>query len=371
MAFYRLVRPLLFKMDAESAHHLGIRAARLGNALGSSLISSALSVVDPALEQQVFGLSFRNPVGLAAGFDKNGTLRSFWPRLGFGFVEIGSVTARASEGNPRPRAFRLPSDEAIINRMGLNNEGATRVSQRILDGQESVVPLGINIAKTHDPEILGKDAIADFKESFRILAPIADYVTLNVSCPNTREGKTFEDPEALRELLAAIFDARSDQELDVPVLVKLSPPAATAREATDMHRVYDAILDVCDAFPVAGFIATNTASDRSGLTASENTLTKIGSGGLSGRPIASRSTSLIRFLYNSLSGTRPIIGVGGIDSATAAYEKIRAGASLIQLYTGLVYQGPGLIKRINKGIIALLKRDGYSSISEAVGQDAA
>ena len=365
---YRFVRPLLFHLEAEQAHRLSTGAARLLQAVDPTLVDSLFDFEHEMLRQTRWGLSFANPVGLAAGFDKNARLLPFWKVLGFGFVEVGSVSARPSSGNPKPRAFRLPEDRALINRMGLNNDGAAEVAARLREMDHSALPpLGINLAKTHDPGILGQEGIEDFRESFRQLAPLAGYVALNISCPNTQEGKTFEDPALLNDLLAAIFSERATLDLDVPVLLKLSPPVS---ENVVFDSGFEAILRLAHRHGVQGFIATNTMSDRAGLKTSSARLDRIGRGGLSGRPLAHRSTRLIRQLYRTTQGQWPIIGVGGVDSAKAAYAKIRAGASLVQLYTALVYEGPGLIKRINKNLVRLLKRDGLASVQEAVGVDA-
>lgn len=365
---YSHFRSLLFRLDAERAHKISTGAARVAQALSLDLIDSLFAYGDAALGQTLWGMSFPNPVGLAAGFDKNATLVRFWEKIGFGFVEVGSVTAHPSSGNPRPRAFRLPDDQALINRMGLNNDGADRVARRLkkLDGRYGV-PLGINIAKTPSDEILGAAAVDDFRASFRRLAPLARYVTLNISCPNTEDGKTFEEPDALDALLSAIFAERASLGLTVPVLVKLAPPVSPCT-------VYDSqvedVIAVAMTHGVDGFIATNTAPDRQHLTASEEELERIGRGGLSGRPLRKRSTQLVRYLYTRVGSQVPIIGVGGIASPEAAYAKLRAGASLVQLYTGLVYEGPGLIRDIKEGLVRLLDRDGYASVRQVVGIDA-
>lgn len=366
---YRFFRPLLFALGAEPAHRVATGAAHLAQATHTApLLAPLFAFEHEALHQQVWGLDFANPVGLAAGFDKNAVLVPFWERLGFGFVEVGSVSARPARGNPRPRAFRLPEDAALINRMGLNNQGARRVARRLARVVPRVrMPLGINLAKTHDPSILGEAAVEDFRQSFRLLAPHAAYVTLNISCPNTAEGKTFEDPAALDALLSAVFAERTAAGLDVPVLVKLSPPL-TDRVVFDS--LVEELVAVARAHGVAGFVATNTAADREGLSTPEAVLDAIGRGGLSGAPIERRATQLVRYLYQKTGGSVPIIGVGGIASAEAAYAKIRAGASLVQLYTGLVYEGPGLVRRIKEGLVELLRRDGLASVRDAVGADA-
>ncbi len=362
---YQLLKPFLFNIDPETAHYLAMEMAHWGT-WASRWLHQVYRVSDIRLQQSLFGMDFGNPVGLAAGFDKNANLLGFWPALGFGFVEVGSVTAQPSEGNPKPRAFRLPDDEALINRMGLNNDGAKAVAQRLAGIGQSGIPLGINIAKTHDPAILGTAAIADFTTSFRLLAPFAGYIALNISCPNTAEGKTFEEPDALNQLLSAIFSERSTLGLEVPVLVKLSPPPSDSPH--DFAYVKD-LLSVMESFPIAGLIATNTASDRKGLTSNVKVVQEIGRGGLSGKPLRNRSTALIRALYHETQGKLPIIGLGGVDSPLAAFEKIKAGATLVQVYTGMVYQGPGLVCDINKGLLHLLEKNGFGHIREAIGSE--
>ncbi|MFQ5571790.1 MAG: quinone-dependent dihydroorotate dehydrogenase [Rhodothermales bacterium] len=365
---YELFRPLLFRLEAERAHRLSMGAARLAQRVNPPFLSSMFDFGHGALGQTLWGRNFPNPVGLAAGFDKNARLVRFWEKIGFGFVEVGSVTACAAKGNKRPRAFRLPADRAIINRMGLNNQGAEKIARRIHGlGGKRTMPLGINLAKTHDPTLVGDAAIEDFRRSFQLLAPLADYIALNISCPNTAEGKTFEEPEALDALLAVIFAERKELRLGVPVLVKLAPPL-TPKVIFDS--LVEELIDVAMAHGVHGFIATNTASDRQGLTTPEDVLQRIGRGGLSGVPLAQRSTQLVRYLYRRIRGAVPIIGVGGIDSAEAAYTKLRAGASLVQLYTGLVYEGPSLVRHIKEGLVRLFEEDGVASIREVVGLDA-
>ena len=366
---YELIRSALFRLDAERAHRLTAAAARAAHLTrADSLVESRFYFEDERLQQSLWGLSFKNPVGLAAGFDKNAALIPFWPSLGFGFVEVGSVSARPSRGNPRPRAFRLPDDLALVNRMGLNNKGARRIARRIKrsSGRRDI-PLGVNLAKTHDAAIMGAAAVDDFRESFRRLAPFADYVALNVSCPNTREGKTFEDPVAFEQLLSAISDERAGLSTKVPILVKLSPPVS---ERVVFDSAVEEIVDISRRYHVDGFIAANTTLDRDGLQTQPETLELIGAGGLSGKPIERRATLLVRYLARLTGGATPIIGVGGVFSAEDAYRKIRAGANLVQIYTGLIYEGPGLVRRIKEGLVALLERDGLSNISEAIGADA-
>jgi dihydroorotate dehydrogenase len=366
---YALFRPLLLRIDPELAHLLATGAARLTQSISPSLIQPFFAFEHPMLAQSLWGRSFPNPVGLAAGFDKNAHLIRFWAKAGFGFTEIGSVSARASEGNAKPRAFRLPADRALINRMGLNNDGAEEIARRLKKlPLASLPPLGINIVKTHDPEVVGSGAIVDFRHSFRLLAGLADYVVLNISCPNTREGKTFEDPDSLHTLLSAIMADREELRLRVPILIKLSPTFSS-------HVVYDSAIEEIIAMAiemgVEGLIASNTAPDREGLKTDPAELQRIGAGGLSGAPLTARTTRLVQYLYLKTNGTVPIIAVGGVDSAETAYAHIRAGASLVQLYTGLVYRGPGVVKRIKRGLVRLLKQDGFARLRDAVGADCA
>lgn len=365
---YRTLRPLLFRLDAERAHDAALQAAAWAQRVAPAFVESQYSYEDQRLKLRLWGETFPNPVGLAAGADKNAELVSFWESIGFGFVEVGSVTAQSSDGNPKPRAFRLPEDEALINRMGLNNDGAEAVAERLEAGRgDRSRPLGVNLAKTHDDTILGEAALDDFRESFRQLVSQAQYVTLNVSCPNTADGTTFEEPDALDDLLSVIEEEQKAPGLETPILVKLSPPLSD-RVLFDTR--LDDIVAVAQAHDVHGFVACNTAADRSHLQASEERLAAIGTGGVSGPPLASRATCLVRYLYRATDGEMPIIGVGGVRDAASAYEKIQAGASLVQLYTALVYEGPALVREIKEGLVERLREDGHVSITDAVGEAA-
>lgn len=365
---YRLIRPLLFRLDAERAHTWSLRAARLLQYTDSSVLDGLYSYQNERLEQTLWGHTWPNPVGLAAGADKNGVALRYWHGIGLGHVEVGSVSARPCDGNDRPRAFRLPDDQALINRMGLNNDGAEVVAQRLNAYTNHAGIVGVNLAKTHDPSIMGAKARADFCASFRQLAPHVTYVALNVSCPNTQSGKTFESPDALDALLDDIFDVRQELGLDVPILIKLSPILS---ERVMFDSALDALIDVAESHRVHGYIAANTAPDRRGLDTDRSRLIAIGKGGMSGPPLHARSLQLIRYLYRTTEGRVPIIGVGGVDSAETAFAKIQAGASLVQLYTALVYHGPQLIKTIKQGLVQLLDTHGLHSIQEAVGTDSA
>jgi dihydroorotate dehydrogenase len=343
-------------LDPERAHSLASFFGKVyqSTPLIPSALDSLFTVEDGALISDVFGLDFANPVGLAAGFDKNAELVDFFAHLGFGFTEVGSVTAKPWSGNKKPRMFRLPDDCAIINRMGLNNYGAQVVASN-LEASERPYPVGVNITKTADNDIIGDKAIEDILFSFDILYPSADYITFNISCPNTKDGKTFEDPDSLDSLLREMRKRESIP----PVLVKISSDIG--------HFALDGVLDVGYRGLFDGLVVANTTSKRKGLVSDPSYVEKIGVGGLSGHPIRERSSQLIRLIYSLTSGRMPVIGVGGVDSAESAYDKIKSGASLVQLYTGMIYQGPFVARDINSGLSELLEKDGFKSVSEAVG----
>ncbi len=364
VAFYSTLRPLLFRLDAEAAHGAGSRAAAMGQRAPRAVRALVGVEADARLGQTLWGRRFRSPVGLAAGFDKNARLVRFWDALGFGWADVGSVTNEASAGNPRPRAFRLPGDAALVNRMGLNNDGAASVARRLAAPRPSGFVVSVNVAKTHraaGTQLVGAAGIEDVRLAVRAVLPVADLVTVNVSCPNTADGKTFETPRALDDLLAAVVaerDAHSARR--VPLLVKLSP------DAQDVP----ALVAVALARGVDGFVATNTAAGRDGLTTGAARLDQIGRGGLSGRPLAVRARAMTRDLFRETDGCVPVVSVGGIASADEAYARIRLGASLVGLYTALVYEGPGVVRAITRGLAEHLDRDGFASIAEAVGADA-
>jgi dihydroorotate dehydrogenase len=348
-----LARPFLFRLTSDYAHEMAIKTAESFSRSPWILnsIGACYSYSDPSLKQTIWGLDFRNPIGLAAGFDKNGTTVPVMEKVGFGFVEIGSITAHPSTGNPKPRSFRLPKDLSLINRMGLNNDGAQTVSRRARKLRPGI-PLGINIAKTHNPDIMGEDAILDYKTSFDLVKDFADYITLNISCPNTTEGKTFEEPSVLNHLLETL-QINQDSSLP-PVLVKLSVDL----DDTQLTE----LVEVCEAHAVSGYVATNTSSKRENLTTSKRKLEAVGRGGLSGKAIARRSTEIIEMISGQTKREKTIIGVGGISTAEDAIDKIRAGADLLQIYTSLVYEGPGVVKRINRELAGYMKLKGLSHV---------
>ncbi len=348
--FYKyLAKPLLFRMEAEKAHNFTSRIAlrfthsdRL-----STIVRSLYNYQSVKLAQSFWGLTFRNPVGLAAGFDKNGRMVKAMENLGMGFTEVGSITARASEGNERPRAFRLPEDEALINRMGLNNRGARTVVRSM--ERSNIIPVGINIAKTHNASILGDAAIRDYQYSYSEAVKTADYITVNISCPNTSDGRTFEDAAALEELLSALLPLENR---DVPTLIKFSPDLKEER--------LKKLIGICEWYQVDGYVACNTSSKRESLATSQDKLEKIGRGGLSGKPLHSKSLAIIAQIREM--SDKPIIGVGGIRSFKTALAMLRAGASLLQIYTGFVFEGPGLVKKINRCLDAHMKQHNLRSL---------
>jgi len=370
------IRPLLFRFNSDFVHDKTIQIASVAsrsewlcnrieriargfsettdgklNGTSTSKVLESFEGSHSILSQTIHGLHFENPIGLAAGFDKNGVLPSLMYALGFGFVEIGSITAQPSSGNPLPRSFRLPLDHSLINRMGLNNEGAERVTNRLLQlKKKRPFPIGINIAKTHDPSILGQEGIRDYQISYRFAESIADYITLNISCPNTEEGKTFEDPEALHQLLSSLPIRAS-----LPVWIKFSPDL----EKSQLQE----LLSVTDQAPIAGYVATNTSSGREGLRTDQETVSQIGKGGLSGHAIRKKSTQLVEWIHQERPQL-PIIGVGGIESLEDVIEKIRAGATLVQFYTALVYQGPFIAAKLNGQLLHFMLNNGYNSIEE-------
>jgi dihydroorotate dehydrogenase len=356
---YRLlIRPVLFRLDPERAHRLTLwvltRLARVPSL--QKLMQQVRPLERPVLQTRVAGLHFPNPVGLAAGFDKSGVAVPAFPVLGFGSVEVGTVTPRPQCGNPLPRLFRLPADEAVVNRMGFNNDGADAVAAR-LRGIPRRVPVGVNLGKNADTPL--EQALDDYRAGLERLYDVGDYVVINVSSPNTPGLRDLQAHTQLPELLEGLQAsnqalARARSMAPRPLWVKIAPDLEPG--------ALDDIVEAAQSCALGGIIATNTTVGRVGLgTATRET------GGLSGRPLRQRSTEVIRYLYARSHGRIPIIGVGGIFSAADAYEKICAGASLVQLYTGLIYRGPGLPHRINRGLVRLLRRHGFRHLSEAVG----
>ena len=362
MAFYpSLIRPLLFRLDAESAHQASIRWGQRLAALGAPL-GRLCRVDDARLASRVCGIRFANPLGLAAGYDKSGEAVDFLAGLGFGHIEIGSVSAAASLGNPRPRLFRLPADQALVVHYGLQNQGADAVAERLRRSRR-LLPLGINIVKTNrGPDAPREDReqiIQDYLYSLRRLMPVADYLTLNLSCPNTEMGREFFADKAN---LAALLQALSQVDIRCPLFLKISPLYGLAG--------IEMVLEAVDGYPfVSGFIF-NLPSVKPDNLCTPRSVWQDWPGAVSGRPVEGVINDCIRQTYRRMDrGRYRLIGAGGVFDAAQAYRKILLGASLVQLLTGLVYQGPGLVKRINRGLIALLERDGLDNIADAVGAD--
>jgi len=353
------VRRWLLNVDPELAHQFAFAAAWLGDYLFPSYLQKTFEFEDPILRQEIWGLNFPNPVGLAAGCDKNALLLSFWEKLGFGHVEVGSVTLDPSHGNPKPRLFRLLKDHAIINRLGLPSKGAYHVAQRLSKVAQNQIPIGINIAQTDTVS----SVVDDYCQCATLLLPHAKYLTINISCPNTVGGKVLEDTKMLEELLKKLSQLVGTR---VPILIKLSPPD-TSKVIYDSQ--IESILRTALKHNISGFIVTNTADNRHGLVTPKVALDQIGYGGLSGPPIYQRSLQMIRYVRSYVGPKYPIVGVGGISSAQDAYAMICAGASLVQLYTVLIYEGPVIVKKIKQGLVKRLQSDGHTSIKSAVGTD--
>jgi dihydroorotate dehydrogenase len=343
---YPFVRPLLHRLDPEDAHELTLRA------LEANLVPPQPRRDDPILATSLFGRALSNPIGVAAGFDKNGRVYDRLAAQGFGCVEIGGVTPRPQRGNPRPRVFRLPVDRAVINRMGFPNDGADAVEARLRAKRRPAIALGVNLAANADSE----DPADDFVRLATRFGPYADYLTLDVSCPNTANGQVFLDPACLADLLARL----------AAIPWRTGRPALVAKLAPDVD---DALLERLVATLIAahidGIVVSNTTRERpSSLRdghASE-------SGGLSGRPLFSRSTAMLARVRELAGANVPLIGVGGVASGADAYAKIRAGARVVQLYTALIYGGTALVTRIKRELAALLRRDGFARVEDAVGR---
>jgi dihydroorotate dehydrogenase len=352
-AFDALTLPLLRRLDAEDAHRLAIRGLRL--------LPAAKPVDDNALlAVRAFGLNFPNPVGMAAGFDKNAEAPDALLRFGFGFVEIGSVTPQPQAGNPRPRLFRLTADEGVINRMGFNNEGAAAVLRRLASRAGNGGIVGVNIGANKD----AADRVADYVQLIKTFAPVASYFTINVSSPNTPGLRNLQQASVLDDLLARVIAAREQARMqagDTPVLLKIAPDLSLSE--------LDDIVHVARRRQIDGMIVANTTLARPATL--RDAAGAMQQGGLSGRPLSRLSTRMIAETYVRVEGAFPLIGVGGIDSGGAALMKIRAGATLIQLYSSLVYKGLGLVADIKTDLVSVLRRTGRNALSEIVGADAA
>ncbi|MEC9383146.1 MAG: quinone-dependent dihydroorotate dehydrogenase [SAR324 cluster bacterium] len=378
---YRQLIPLLFAGDAEKVHERMLTSVEFFSKIPGflPLLRSQFLDENPLLRTKLFVKTINNPIGLAAGFDKDGRIHPALFALGFGFVEIGTVTPRPQEGNPRPRLFRLKEDQAVINRMGFNNQGAWKMAERLVANTLKIKSadadifelsedypaniasgmLGINIGKNKDTSL--EKATDDYVSALSTLHPFAEYFTLNISSPNTENLRNLQEKEALRILLDSVCARRDELDRNhsrnTPLLVKLAPDLDGEALKNSAHVIQE--------FSIQGVIATNTTVERPELKSKNRTET----GGLSGKPLQKRSTAMIRTLFAELGTDIPIIGVGGIFNGADAYEKIRAGAAAVQIYTALIYEGPGLVRKVKEELSNLLESDGYKSVSEAVGAD--
>jgi dihydroorotate dehydrogenase len=356
--YAKLIRPVLFKTNPDRMHEV---AVFVGSILGKSFAARALlkllyNYENSMLETEVLGIKFKNPIGIAGGFDKNAKLIQVLPAIGFGFVEVGSITARPYKGNPRPWNVRLKEDQSLIVNYGLKNQGVDKLRKRIKT-QKRTTPLIINIAKTNDGRIKGEASVEDYNKSFVKLQSLADIVNINISCPNTGDGQLFcESPKLLNNLLKRV----SQNKVKKPIVLKLKPDLS--------DELLNEIIETAIKYPIVkGFIISNLSRNRSLLKKTKKTKISQYSGGISGKPMKELSDKMIKTVYKKTKGNYPIIGLGGVFTAEDAYEKICLGASLVELATGLIYGGPGTIKRINKGLVKLLEKDGFSNISQAVG----
>jgi len=351
--YRHIAKPIFFAHDPESTHDFAVRT---GVQLGSHKLTRiatrcAFYFSDTRLEQTILGIHFKNPIGLSAGFDKNAELISILPHVGFGFAELGSFTAKPYEGNPKPRLWRFPKHKSLGVWFGLKNNGITEIAPRIKK-THSEIPLGMCIAKTNCKETVDTEAgVADYIKCYKALYEIGSYDTINISCPNTFGGQPFINREKLETLLQAISKVRNKK----PLFIKLSPNLTQAQ--------LDDVIELGETYNVDGFVCTNLHKPK-GKKELDGIAYK---GGLSGKLVDDLSTNMISYVYKKTHGKKIIIGVGGIFSAKDAYEKIKAGASLVQLITGMIYQGPQLISEINRGMVKLLKKDGYTNISKAIG----
>ncbi|MGI0491699.1 quinone-dependent dihydroorotate dehydrogenase [Alkalinema pantanalense CENA528] len=374
MDFYStIVRPILFsglKADPEWLHHQTLERLHWLDAKAPMSLrlwlmqrmEAIYGLSEPRLNQTLWDCPFTNPIGLAAGFDKDGMAAGIWPAFGFGFAEVGTVTAQAQPGNPKPRLFRLMDDWAALNRMGFNNQGATALAHQLSGhrARPQQFPIGINLGKSKITPL--EEAAQDYLASFQQLKALGDYFVVNVSSPNTPGLRSLQSIDQLEPIFAALQQENCDRK---PLLVKIAPDLADE----DIR----AVVDLAQQYQLAGMIATNTTIRRDGLTtkilAATGKSVQEEAGGISGAPVKARSTEVIRLIYQQTQGRLPIVGVGGIFTAEDAWEKITAGASLLQVYTGWIYEGPGMVKRILQGLVQKMDAVGLVSISDAVGLD--
>ena len=342
--YKQIIRSILFKFDPEAVHYFtfGVLKLIFKIPFSTRIARAFFQINHPKLERELFGLKFNNPVGLAAGFDKNAVLYNELANFGFGFIEIGTVTPKAQDGNPKKRLFRLKADAGLINRMGFNNAGLEALTSNLKQNKNKVI-IGGNIGK--NTQTSPAHYTADYAQCFKALHPYVDYFVLNVSCPNVGSHAKLTDKDYLEELICEMKRLNAEFEVQKPILLKIAP---------DLNKLQlDEIISLIAETKIAGVIACNTSVSRAGLQTPKAIVESIGNGGLSGQPIKSKCTEVIRYLSKNSQKAFPIIGVGGIHSVDDAIKKIEAGADLVQIYTGFVYEGPGLVKRINKALINL------------------
>jgi len=345
--YRKFFRPLLFLIKPEAIHRMLVVGVGLFFAIPGMrrLFKRLCTITDSRLERDVFGLHFSNPVGLAAGFDKNAEFYENFSAFGFSFIEIGTVTPRPQPGNPKPRSFRIPKDHGLINRMGFNNKGVAYAAKNLTNRKPGLI-IGGNLGKNTDTP--NQDAIHDFETGLRQLYDAADYFAINVSCPNISDLTELQDRDSLLQILTRLIACRSELEVKKPILLKISP---------DLNwEQIDDVIDIVKETGIDGIIATNTTTRRNNLLTPASTLESIGRGGMSGAPLTQRSTEIIRYIAEKTGGTLPIIGVGGIMNPEDAIEKIKAGAVLVQVYTGFIYEGPMIAKKICKALLKDLPR---------------
>lgn len=342
MIYKHIIRPLLFRLQPETVHHMVVKCLRGGFRIPGLkfLVQKSFQINDPALHTQILGLNFPNKVGLAAGFDKEANVYNHLAAFGFGHIEIGTVNPLPQPGNPKPRLFRLPKDQALINRMGFNNPGLEAFVANLRQNKPEII-IGGNIGKnTLTPN---EKALADYLACFEALQDLVDYFVVNVSCPNIKDLSKLADKDNLSEILMTLNNKNNARSHRKPILLKIAPDLSNTQ--------LDEMLEVIETTGIDGIIATNTTTSRQGLSYSPETIQQIGNGGLSGKPLKDKSNETIRYLARKTGGKLPIIGVGGIMSAQDAIDKLNAGAHLVQVYTGFIYEGPAMVKKINKLIL--------------------
>lgn len=354
--YKNLIKPVFFKLDPENVHD---RMSNLGRLLSKSSLTKKITGAlfkyrHPALEQNVLGIHFPNPIGLSAGFDKNAELTDILPEVGFGFAEVGSITGEYCEGNPKPRLWRLKESQSLQVYYGLKNDGSETISKR-LTGKNFNIPIGISVAKTNSVKTVDLHlGVADYVKAFQAFANIGAYTTLNISCPNAFGGQPFTDPQSLERLLSEIDKIQTNK----PTFIKLSPDLNTEQ--------LDLILEGCDKHKIKGIICSNLTKNFDNAKIRDPI---VGKGGISGKVDEDLANKQLEYVYKKTHGRYVLVGCGGVFSAEDAYKKIRAGATLVQMITGMIFEGPQIVGEINKGLVELLKRDGYKNISEAVGKE--